>query len=172
MTLQEVIQIRANYDSFIDNYKKETLEFFEDITINVIGVIPNIRFERFETGVEFHVVNDKRPDELKVVYAWLFCEEKVEDEFEVTFKVHIHGTFKKGLFIPKKKNVGIPGQQLYAIYSIVGKNEELLYILTDEYVDRKYEPDPNEDNIYTIMREGNSFMESLFLDLINDEINY
>lgn len=172
MTLQEVIQIRANYDSFIENFKKETIEFFEGITINVIGVIPNIRFENFETGVEFHVVNDKRPDELKVVYAWLFCDEKAEDDFQVKFKVHIHGKYKKGLFIPKKKNVGFPGQQPYAIYSIVGENEELLYILTDEYVDSKYEPDPNEDNIYTIMREGNSFMESLFLDLINDEINY
>lgn len=172
MTLQEVIQIRVNYDSFIENFKKETIEFFEGITINVIGVIPNIRFENFETGVEFHVVNDKRPDELKVVYAWLFCEEKAEDDFQVKFKVHIHGKYKKGLFIPKKKNVGFPGQQPYAIYSIVGENEELLYILTDEYVDSKYEPDPNEDNIYTIMQEGNSFMESLFLDLINDEINY
>jgi hypothetical protein len=91
MTLQEVIQIRANYDSFIENYRKETLQFFEDITINVIGVIPNIRFENFETGVEFHVVNDKRPDELKVVYAWLFCDEKAEDDFQVKFKVHIHG---------------------------------------------------------------------------------
>ena len=172
MTLQEVIQIRANYDSFIENFKKETIEFFEGITINVIGVIPNIRFENFETGVEFHVVNDKRPDELKVVYAWLFCDEKAEDDFQVKFKVHIHGKYKKGLFIPKKKNVGFPGQQPYAIYSIVGENEELLYILTDEYVDSKYEPDPNEYNLYTIMREGNSFMESLFLDLINDEINY
>jgi hypothetical protein len=172
MTLQEVIQIRANYDSFIENYRRETLQFFEDITINVIGVIPNIRFENFEIGVEFHVVNDKRPDELKVVYAWLFCDEKAEDDFQVKFKVHIHGKYKKGLFIPKKKNVGFPGQKPYAIYSVIGENEELLYILTDEYVDNKYEPDPNEDNVYTIMREGNSFMESLFLDLINDEINY
>lgn len=53
MILQEVIQIRANYDSFIENFKKETIEFFEGITINLIGVIQNVRFERFETGIQF-----------------------------------------------------------------------------------------------------------------------